>query len=336
MPASAIFPTWPVCHDNIHEPATVADHLMPTRFSVIVTSYNYRDFVFDAIDSVLAQRSPAAQIIVVDDGSTDGSADLLRSRYGNEPRVQLRLKENGGQLSAFVAGLAAADGDVVCFLDADDLWEPDHLERLDLAYAHDSAPDFVFTNLRFFGGRDGLWHDSTQDRDLGISVLPTYAFRHWEGSPTSAISIRRGLARALVDLPPALRALQPWRSRADDPLVYGSALLHARKRYLGAASVRYRAHGANIWLGREESASARIRYAYTCDALLSYYAQLGGISRRSLMRVKDEFRTKPRPTAQELLMYRRAAWLAPASMAKRLELVIGIYRHYWRTRSPRA
>ena len=88
---------------------------MSTTFSVIVTCYNYRDFVEEAVDSALAQTRAAAQVIVVDDGSTDGSSELLRARYGDDPRVTLLFGENGGQLAAFQRGAAVASGDVLCF-----------------------------------------------------------------------------------------------------------------------------------------------------------------------------------------------------------------------------
>lgn len=305
------------------------------RLTVLVTSYNYRDYLVDAIDSVLAQTRPADQIVVVDDGSTDGSVELMRERYGADPRMRFVLKANGGQHSAFVAGLEAADGDVVAFLDADDVWEPDHLARLCDGYAHASQPTFVYTNLRFFGQREGLWHADTDDRDLGLSGLPTYALHHWEGSPTSALSMRIALARSLVPLPPDVIAVSPWRSRADDPLVYGAALLHGHKRYLGHPSVRYRAHGSNIWLGRDESPVQQVRYRYACDGLIAHYARLGGLSPASLMRVRREFETKPRPTPLDFRLYRRIAWKAPASFGKRLELVVGLWRYFLRTRRRR-
>ena len=79
-----------------------------TSFAVVITSYNYRDFVGAAIDSALAQTRAAAQIIVVDDGSTDGSPDYLREHYGSDARVTLLCGENGGQLVAFQRGVAEA------------------------------------------------------------------------------------------------------------------------------------------------------------------------------------------------------------------------------------
>ena len=91
------------------------------RVDVIVDSYNYERFLRAAIDSALAQTHPHVRVTVVDDGSTDGSRQIIES-YGD--RVRAVLKDNGGQASAFNAGFAATDGDVVIFLDADDVLRP--------------------------------------------------------------------------------------------------------------------------------------------------------------------------------------------------------------------
>jgi glycosyltransferase involved in cell wall biosynthesis len=88
--------------------------------SVVIVNYNYERYLGDAIDSALDQGD-SVEVIVVDDGSTDGSADLIRS-YGD--RVVPVLQANAGQGAAFTAGFAATNGDIVCFLDADDLLLP--------------------------------------------------------------------------------------------------------------------------------------------------------------------------------------------------------------------
>ena len=122
-----------------------------TTFSVVITSYNYLQFVVEAVESALAQTRPAAQVIVVDDGSSDGSPAMLQQRYGADPRVTLLFGENEGQLAAFQRGTAAASGDVVCFLDADDRWKPQYLEKIGAVYDARRDVDFVFSDLRTFG-----------------------------------------------------------------------------------------------------------------------------------------------------------------------------------------
>ncbi len=93
----------------------------PLSVDIVVTSYDYARFLPAAIDSALAQNHPRVRVIVVDDGSSDGSPQIITG-YGD--RVQPILKANGGQASAFNAALAAGSGDVVLFLDADDELEP--------------------------------------------------------------------------------------------------------------------------------------------------------------------------------------------------------------------
>lgn len=96
------------------------------RVSVVVNNFNYDRFVEQAIDSALAQTYPDCEVVVVDDGSTDRSRDII-SGYGN--RIVTVFKENGGQGSAFNAGFAAATGEFVCFLDADDWLRPSAAHR---------------------------------------------------------------------------------------------------------------------------------------------------------------------------------------------------------------
>ncbi len=91
-----------------------------TSATVVIVNHNYERVLRSAVDSALAQGD-RVEVIVVDDGSTDGSPDVIRS-YGD--RLTAIVKPNGGQSSAFNAGFAASSGDVVCFLDADDLLLP--------------------------------------------------------------------------------------------------------------------------------------------------------------------------------------------------------------------
>ncbi len=94
---------------------------MTALVSAIIPVYNGARFVGDALGSALAQADARMEIIVVDDASTDGSAELLGSRSDIE---LIRLSENAGPSVARNRGLAVARGDYVAFLDADDLWSP--------------------------------------------------------------------------------------------------------------------------------------------------------------------------------------------------------------------
>jgi len=115
--------------------------------SVVVPTYNRADTLACTLDSVLAQSYDHFEIIVVDDGSTDGTRELVASRYGGEPRIRYTWQENRGVTGARNTALAMVGGDHVAFLDSDDCWEPWKLQ-LQLACLK-RVPDagMVWTNL---------------------------------------------------------------------------------------------------------------------------------------------------------------------------------------------
>jgi len=112
----------------------------PPRFSVIIPAYNAAAFITRAIDSVLAQTWPAEEIIVVDDGSGDATADIVAG-YGE--RVRSLRQDNAGVSAARNAGARAASGDWLAFLDADDWYYPDRLKWHAQWIARDGGLDFL-------------------------------------------------------------------------------------------------------------------------------------------------------------------------------------------------
>ncbi|MBN3756625.1 glycosyltransferase family 2 protein [Paraburkholderia sp. Tr-20389] len=88
------------------------------QIAIVICNYNYERFLAEAIDSALAQDYPGTRVIVIDDGSTDGSRAIIE-QYGS--RVSAVFKENGGQVSAYNLGVEIADTEYVIFLDSDDV-----------------------------------------------------------------------------------------------------------------------------------------------------------------------------------------------------------------------
>jgi glycosyltransferase involved in cell wall biosynthesis len=93
-------------------------------FSVVIPSYNRSDMTVDAVNSVLGQTFRDFEIIVVDDGSTDGTEQVLR-RFGE--KIRYHKQENAGVAAARNRGIALSGGDYICYLDSDDLWHPQKL-----------------------------------------------------------------------------------------------------------------------------------------------------------------------------------------------------------------
>lgn len=95
--------------------------------SIVVCNYNYEGYIANAIESALAQKYPRLELIIVDDGSTDGSRQIIES-YRN--RAEILLKENEGQISAYNAALDIVKGEFVFFLDSDDRLLPHAVEEV--------------------------------------------------------------------------------------------------------------------------------------------------------------------------------------------------------------
>lgn len=96
------------------------------RVSVVIPTYNRRDVVREAIASVTAQTYPDVEVIVVDDGSDDGTAEVV-SEFHEFDEVQYVHQANRGVSAARNVGVARARGDLIAFLDSDDVWQPDKL-----------------------------------------------------------------------------------------------------------------------------------------------------------------------------------------------------------------
>jgi glycosyltransferase involved in cell wall biosynthesis len=122
--------------------------------SVVINNFNYGRFIRAAIQSVLSQTYPHVELIVVDDGSTDNSREVI-TRYGN--RLTTLFKQNEGQPSAFNAGFLASSGDIVIFLDADDLLLPSAAEMcVEVATASMSKIHWPMLEIDEAGVRSGV------------------------------------------------------------------------------------------------------------------------------------------------------------------------------------
>ncbi len=208
--------------------------------SVIINNYNYGRFLTDAIESALAQTYPHKEIIVVDDGSTDHSREVLCQYEG---RVQLVLKENGGQASAFHAGFEAAQGEVICFLDSDDYWAPQLLERVASVWREGLA--FVEWRMECVDAQGKLLGRRLPTRepirgDLRPRLLRVTSYP-W--TPTSGNAFSRRAVAAIFPLDEVL-----WRISADLPLML-AAPFYGELEFIGEPLAYYRLHGSNLFHG---------------------------------------------------------------------------------------
>lgn len=114
--------------------------------SVVVPVFNRRELVLRAIDSVLAQDGASErEVIVVDDGSTDGTAEAVAERFGGDSRVRIVRSNHAGASAARNLGLQNASGDLLCFLDSDDFWLPGMLATVERVFAR--LPQVAFVSV---------------------------------------------------------------------------------------------------------------------------------------------------------------------------------------------
>jgi glycosyltransferase involved in cell wall biosynthesis len=113
--------------------------------SILINNYNYGHFLKVAIDSALNQTYSNIEVIVVDDGSTDNSQEII-AHY--QDKIIPVLKSNGGQTSAFNAGFANSRGDIICFLDADDIFTPEKAMEVSRTFQSDPELGWCFHPLK--------------------------------------------------------------------------------------------------------------------------------------------------------------------------------------------
>jgi glycosyltransferase involved in cell wall biosynthesis len=168
------------------------------KVSAIIPVYNRPTDVLRAIDCVLAQTVPVDEIIVIDDGSTDGTAEAIRGRHGSNVRVI--WQENQGVSAARNRGIHEARGEWIAFLDSDDSWLPTKMERQVKALAGFGAEVGVCFTDNFFSGAPDLPESKFREAgfewvsDVGILDDPAkLILAGREPFFTSSVIVRRSL-----------------------------------------------------------------------------------------------------------------------------------------------
>ena len=274
--------------------------------SIIINNYNYGHFLTESIDSALNQTYSFKEVIVVDDGSTDTSREIISS-YGN--RIIPVFKQNGGQSSSLNEGFKISTGKIIFFLDSDDLFYPEKVEKIIKYLVENNSIDspVILHNLFDSIDKSGLsikvnivekilaFHDREIKalskiihgfdrnyffkKEINEVCAPhqihqfalKYRYIPYLGMPTSSISISRIMANKLFPLP-----VDGYKTSADELIVKASSLLG--KVYSSNISLtKYRCHGNNHWYGKIMKKEAE---------------ELAGIQRDRYLNSKLELTTK--------------------------------------------
>jgi glycosyltransferase involved in cell wall biosynthesis len=208
--------------------------------SIVIDNYNYERFIGNAIESALGQTYPGVEVVVVDDGSTDGSRRVI-DRYRD--RMVAVEQANGGQAAAVNAGFAASTGELVLFLDADDELHPQAAERVVQHFGPGVAKlHFRLDAVDEDGAPLGFTNPPASRPLPAGSVVPSLLGTGRYTTPVmSGNAFARGVLERILPMPEA-----EWRISADGYLVTAAPFhgtVVAIEERLGA----YRIHGANAW-----------------------------------------------------------------------------------------
>lgn len=178
--------------------------------SIAINNYNYGRFLKQAIDSALNQTYSHIEVVVVDDGSTDNSREIITS-YGD--KIVPVLKANGGQASAFNAGFSASRGEIICFLDADDMFLPEKVVSVVEVLGNSSERDWCFHPLTLVNAEsenieseektENYLLNPLQKYDLRAQIQRGKADKHFPYTSTSGLSMRRSLLNQIFPMPEA-------------------------------------------------------------------------------------------------------------------------------------
>jgi glycosyltransferase involved in cell wall biosynthesis len=162
------------------------------KFSVVIPLYNKAPYIESAVTSVLQQTCADLEVIVVDDGSSDGSGELVEAL--GDPRAKVYRQDNAGVSEARNRGIALAQGEWVAFLDADDWHHPRYLETLILAQALHPSADVVASTYVSFPHTEGNWPPAwrVEEKNIPIELIVDLPAR-WIQAPTlytSSVVIR--------------------------------------------------------------------------------------------------------------------------------------------------
>jgi glycosyltransferase involved in cell wall biosynthesis len=263
------------------------------KVSVIIANYNYDRYLPAAIGSVLAQGYTDYEIIVVDDGSTDNSRDVLADFESHLPSEKFKVifQENQGHGGAINTGFQCSTGEIVAFLDSDDVWKHNKLEQIVDAFKQADVVGVIHPldtiNADGTVTNSQLTKLKIPDGNLAQIILDTGS--SWHFPPTSGLTFRHKILQNILPMEPP-----EWRFWPDGCLLYCSAFLGkivAVNEILGS----YRLHGANTFFSSESPTRDRKSKAIegvdiTCQWLNQFLERIDYPKRVDLSRNLDHLR----------------------------------------------
>lgn len=230
--------------------------------SILVSNYNYASFLGDAIESCLCQSYKKLEIIICDDGSTDDSGRILERYRSLDGRISVVYQGHGGQSHALNTAFHKSTGDIICLLDADDVFLRDKVQRIVRGFI--TAPDAGFAVNRML--RVDRARKYLGDVPL-VSPLASGWIRPFLSlsaphvatglPPCSGLSLRRSVAEAIFPLPRGLSGYADTLIQVIAPLITSIVAIETPLS-------EYRVHGANL-AAVHEFDETRLRNLAVCE-----------------------------------------------------------------------
>ena len=226
---------------------------MSRLVSIVVISHNYDRYLREAIDSALAQDHTPLEVVVVDDGSTDSSREIIGS-YGE--RIRAVLKPNGGNSTAINAAFPHTRGEIVMFLDADDYLYPQAASRVAAAWREDCAKlEFRLSLVDGQGVRRGVEPPACAPLPNGDAVAEIESWGHYVTPVLGGNAFNRRTLEQLLPIPEDEPLFVNHNDGYLNPLTAFCGPIASLDEELGA----YRLHGANQWAYTSEIDTTKLR-----------------------------------------------------------------------------
>ncbi len=259
------------------------------RITALIDTYNQEAFIEKAITSVLEQDFPSSdmEIIVVDDGSTDRTHEIVKKF---QPRVQLLSKKNGGQASAFNTGIAQIRGEIVSFLDGDDWWANDKVNRVSRIFDRYPEAGIVGHGIieTFPDGRSRVESLRCEDHFRVDSEAGALMFRsRKQFLGTSRMSIRSTVLKKIPTVPKSLLF------EADEYLFTMAAVL-SETVIIPEPLTYYRQHASNLFQvadGDLTKLSRKLQILQSLCAALDEGLRLQYVDRLTRLRIMETIET---------------------------------------------
>ncbi|PCI57306.1 MAG: hypothetical protein COB36_03320 [Alphaproteobacteria bacterium] len=237
--------------------------------SIILNNYNYDAYLSQAIDSALGQTYNSVEVIVVDDGSTDNSKNIIMG-YGD--KIRAFFKDNGGQVSAMNMGWEKANGDIIIFLDSDDVLSPDTAKQCVKAFEGSDYVSVYYMLKRVDGDMNPLG-----------GVIPTYGYQetpalediklwgYYICPPTSGLAFRKDFLKNIMPAPDSLD--EYGYDLPVDGYVSMLAGITGKTFFIPEILGYYRIHGKNVSNAGDSFSKEKLRRLFMVNYIREEYGR---------------------------------------------------------------